>query len=57
MPYKKDKNGKIALKKVDDFWHPIKKNGTLSQIKGSTQVKAMNALRAYEAIKHGAKKK
>lgn len=57
MPYKKDGQGKIELQKIAGFWHPIKQNGSISKIKGSTKKKAMNALHAYEAIKHGAKKK
>ena len=56
MPYKKDKTGKILFKKIEDFWHPIKKGGSLSKIKGSTKQKALNALHAYEAIKHSNKK-
>jgi len=56
MPYKKDKSGKIIFKKIDDFWHPVKKNGILSKIKGHTKQKALNALHAYEAIAHSNKK-
>ncbi len=56
MPYKKDKSGKILFKKIEDFWHPVKKDGSISKIKGGTKQKALNALHAYEAISHGAKK-
>lgn len=54
MPYKKDKSGKIKLIKVGNFWHPTKKDGSVSTIKGSTKQKALNAIYAYEAIAHGA---
>ncbi len=57
MPYKKNKLGKILLKKIEGFWHPVKKDGTISTIKGGTRQKALNAVHAYEAIAHGAKKK
>ena len=52
MPYQKDKSGGIKLRKIDKFWHPIKKNGSISTIKGSTKQKALNAVHAYEAIAH-----
>ena len=57
MPYQRDKSDKIKLRKIGKFWHPIKKNGSVSTIKGSTKQKALNALYTYEAIAHGAKKK
>ena len=57
MPYKKDKSGKIELKKIDKFWHPVKKDGSISAIKGGTKQKALNALYAYEAIAHTGKRK
>gem|GEM_PF-7041405 len=57
MPYQKDKTGKIKLRKIGDFWHPVKKDGSVSSIKGSTRQKALNAVHAYEAIAHGARKK
>jgi len=57
MPYQKDKSGKILLKKIGDFWHPVKRDGTISTIKGYTRQKAWNAVHAYEAIAHGAKKR
>lgn len=56
MPYKKDKFDKILLKKIEGFWHPIKKDGSISTIKGSTKQKALNAIYAYEAIAHSTKK-
>ena len=56
MPYQKDKSGKVKLKKIGDFWHPVKKDGTISSIKGSTRQKALNAVHTYEAIAHGARK-
>lgn len=56
MPYKKDKLGKVLLKKIAGFWHPVKKDGTLSKIKGRTKQKALNALHAYEAIAHSSKR-
>jgi hypothetical protein len=55
MPYQKNKSGKIKMKKKGDFWHPIKKNGSLSHIKGETKQKALNAVHAYEAIAHSKK--
>jgi len=56
MPYKKDKFDKILLKKIEGFWHPIKKDSSVSKIKGSTKQKALNAIYAYEAIAHSTKK-
>ena len=56
MPYARDTKEEIKLRKIGKFWHPIKKNGSLSKIKGSSKQKALNALHAYEA-RHGAKKK
>lgn len=57
MPYQKDKLGEIKMRKIGDFWHPIKRDGSVSSIKGSTRQKALNAIYAYEAIAHGAKKR
>jgi len=57
MPYARDTKGNIKLRKVNDFWRPVKKTGALSKIKGSTKEKALNALHAYEAIRHGANKR
>lgn len=55
MPYQKDKSGKIKLRKIDKFWHPVKKDGSISTIKGSTKQKTLNAIYAYEAIAHAKK--
>jgi len=52
MPYKKDKFGKILFKKIESFWHPVKKDGSISKIKGGTKQKALNAVHTYEAISH-----
>jgi len=56
MPYKKDKSGKILMQKIDGFWHPLKEDGTIGKIKGSTKQKAMNAIKAYLAVKYGKRK-